>query len=631
MQNKINLTEKFEYNGWPSMPRPDSKPPGGWSGALLSNQERVFNPSVSPDGKSVAFIWHRDATCEVFVMPAEGGFPRQVSFGRKAFQYWWEEIPQWSPDGRALAFCIDHHVYVTDLEGGVPKKVSGFAESASSPRWLHDSQRLIITIERDDSDQLLLTDRGGSWPELLAAGKGDNGDARPSPDGKFVIYTHRPLTDLNREDICIVDLQTGVGGIISGTAGRRCWNPRISPDGKRIIYLSNRTKYQELWLFHLDTASDVQLTHAGYDITYPEWSPDGKWIAATLNNDGKNDLVLIDPVSGAIKELRKNRGWHSLPGWGMHCRSLIFSYNSPTNPPEIYRAEIDPGSPGYIKEDKITQLTAVSGRVFKPFNLISPEVVSYKSTDGMDVPALLYKPAKPNRGAIVNPHGGPRGQSGFEWDIFAQYLLAKGYTYLEPNYRGSTGYGYDYEMSNQEDWGGGDVQDILTAAIFLAGLEWVDHKRIGVTGGSYGGYLAFSALANDPGRNYACGVCDYGDADLFNSWALTDKNTRRYTEMQLGHPASKRPIYEKGSLIRYARDLQSPILLTHGLDDTVVPPESSEEIAQSLRKEGKAFEYKTYAGESHGYLLRKTLEDYYPRLEQFLDWYLLPDFGDEGA
>ncbi len=171
MQNKINLTEKFEYNGWPSMPRPDSKPPGGWSRKLLCNQERVFNPSVSPDGKWVAFIWHRDATCEVFVMPAEGGFPRQVSFGRKAFQYWWEEIPQWSPDGRALAFCIDHHVYVSDLEGGVPKKVNGFAESASSPRWLHDSQRLVITIERDDCDELLLTDRGGSWPRLLAAGK----------------------------------------------------------------------------------------------------------------------------------------------------------------------------------------------------------------------------------------------------------------------------------------------------------------------------------------------------------------------------------------------------------------------------------------------------------------------------
>jgi Tol biopolymer transport system component len=406
MQNKISLSEKFEYNGWPSMPRPDAKPPETWSHALLSNQERVFNPSVSPDGRWVAFIWHRDATCEVFIIPVEGGFPHQVSFGRKAFQFWWEEIPQWSPDGRSLAFCIDHHIHVADLEGGLPRKVTGFAESASSPRWLQDSEHMVITVERDGLDQLLLTDRAGSWPRLLAAGKGDNGDARPSPDGKFVIYTHRPSLDLNREDICITDVQTGAGGILSGTAGRRCWNPRLSPDGKRLIYLSNRTQFNELWLFNLDTAADDQLTHAGADLADPAWSTDGRWIAATINHDGMNDLVLVDPASGAIRELRKTRGSHASPGWGTHCRSLIFSFNSPTNPPEIYRAEIDPGSPGYLKEDRIHPLTTVSAPVFKTIGLISPEVVSYKSTDGMDIPALLYKPDKSNRAAIVNPPWG---------------------------------------------------------------------------------------------------------------------------------------------------------------------------------------------------------------------------------
>ena len=242
-------------------------------------------------------------------------------------------------------------------------------------------------------------------------------------------------------------------------------------------------------------------------------------------------------------------------------------------------------------------------------------------------PRCFTNPEKQNRAAVVNPHGGPRGQSGFEWDIFTQYLLAKGYTYLEPNYRGSTGYGYEFEMLNQEDWGGGDVQDILTASDFLAGLGWVDRKRIGVMGGSYGGYLTFCVLANDPGRGYACGVADYGDADLFNSWALTDRSTRLYTEMQLGHPAQKRQVFEKGSMLRLTKEIKSPLLILHGMDDTVVPPESSEQIVKAMREEGKTYEYKTYSGESHGFLLRRTLEDYYPRVEQFLDWYLLPDLG----
>jgi dipeptidyl aminopeptidase/acylaminoacyl peptidase len=629
MQSKVKLTEKFEYHGWPSMPRPDAASPEGWSHALLAGFERVFNPSVSPDGKWVAFIWHRDSTCNIYVIPAEGGFPRQISFDRKAFQFWWEEIPQWSPDSRTLAFCIDHHVHIADLDGGLPKKITSFTTSASAPRWMPDSKRLVITVERDDLDQLLITDRDGAWPQFLASGNGDNGDARPSPDSKFVVFTHRPMADLNREDICIIDTIGGELGIINGTPGRRCWNPRVSPDGRKILYLSNRTQFNELWIFDLATTSDRQLTHAGSDLADPAWSPDGRWIVGTINKEGTQDLVLINPTDGTLRVLRSSRGSHSLPGWGTHCRSLIYAFNSPTSPPEIYRAELDPRAPGFIKEDKVHQLTQASTHAFSGLKLISPEVVSYKSTDGLDIPALLYHPERPNRAAVVNPHGGPRGQSGFEWDIFTQYLLAKGYTYLEPNYRGSTGYGYDFEMLNQEDWGGGDVQDILTASDYLAGLEWVDRKRIGVAGGSYGGYLAFSVLANDPARNYACGVCDYGDADLLNSWTLTDKSTRLYTEMQLGHPARKRPVYEKGSLIRYTKEIQSPLLLTHGLDDTVVPPESSEQIVHYLHKEGKTFEYKTYTGESHGYLLRSTLADHYPRVEQFLDWYLLPDLGRE--
>ena len=197
-------------------------------------------------------------------------------------------------------------------------------------------------------------------------------------------------------------------------------------------------------------------------------------------------------------------------------------------------------------------------------------------------------------------------------------------SFLAINYRGSTGYGTSFEHLNQNDWGKGDTQDCIYAAKYAQTLPWIDPSLIAIFGGSYGGYMVACSLSRDPEYHFACGVCLYGDTDLFSSWALCERATRLYTEMQLGHPAAHRKEYYEGSPIYQVENIQKPLLILHGLEDDVVPPQASEEWVEALRRTDKTFEYKTYARETHGFLRRENVQDVYVEIEQFLDWYLFP-------
>ncbi|MGE5050937.1 MAG: alpha/beta hydrolase family protein, partial [Bacillota bacterium] len=226
----------------------------------------------------------------------------------------------------------------------------------------------------------------------------------------------------------------------------------------------------------------------------------------------------------------------------------------------------------------------------------------------MTIPAFLYKPVQPNKAGVVYVHGGPTGQSMLEWDLIVQYLVAKGYTVLAPNYRGSTGYGVEFEHKNFNDWGGGDTQDCIHGAKFLREVG-VDAARIAIMGGSYGGYMTICSLSRDPDYHFACGITKFGDSNLYSSWAQCSRELRLYTEIFLGHPRQTSVVYNAGSPIHQIENVKKPVLILHGLLDDIVPPESSEEWVEALKRHNKVFEYKTYAGEPHGFLQRKNFAD----------------------
>jgi dipeptidyl aminopeptidase/acylaminoacyl peptidase len=610
------LTEKYERQGWPSLKRPDLKPPPGWSLSLLTAINRIHHHRLSPDGERVAFIWNREGLSDVYTMATAGGWPARVSTERGPIAYWEDAAPRWSPDSQWLAFTMAGHVHVAPMSGGLPAKITDFTAAASSPVWLPDSRGLIVSVERREATKLLLTDRDGSWPRALTTGPGDDWDAQPSPDGEQVAFVHRPHDDLNRLDLRLIELASGQIRSLTGTARQKDWWPRWSPDGQTLAFLSQRSGFNEVWLIHPDGDSLRRLTHLGYDVADLAWSPDGRQLACTVNREAAVHLALIEVETGEVTYVRGGLGYHSHPQWSRRGDFLTVEYEDPIRPPDLVRVSL-PG--GVVTQLTFSQLPALARQP-----LVVPEQVSYRSFDDLEIPALLYRAPQPNGAAIVYPHGGPVSQYVFEWDILAQYFLAKGYTYLAPNYRGGAGYGLEFEHANYHDWGGGDTQDCLHGANYLRTLDWIDPDRLAIYGASYGGYMVACCLSRDPDYRYACGVSLFGDANLISSWAQCNRSTRLYTEMQLGQPASNRAIYLAGSPIYQVENIEKPVLILHGLDDEVVPPEASEEWVEALRRAGKPFEYKTYAGEPHGFLKTENRLDAYARIERFLDWHLLP-------
>jgi dipeptidyl aminopeptidase/acylaminoacyl peptidase len=611
----IPIAEKYEFNGQPSRRRSDLVPPEGWNLSLITSIQRIYNHQLSPDGKRLAFFWHKEDLADLYVMPAKGGWPQRFTTKRPSQPYWLDEIPQWSLDGHWLAISVGDQVHIVNSFGGLPRELTLPLKESSLPIWLPDSDHLVITITVDDAPRLFLTDRCGSFARALTCDKGSDFDPHPSPDGRSIVFVHWPDNDLNRRDIRLIDLERGITQIISGTPKVKEWAPRWSHDGKRIAFLSQRTEFNQIWLMDPDGQDRHQLTDYETDIFEIAWSPDDTHLVCTINRQGRRDLVMIDVQTGMKNELKKGEGLFSHPQWSPDGRSISVEYESSIQPPDINIIDTTDG--------KQTQVTFSNPPALARNQQVIPEVTTYQSFDGLEINALILKPRQSNGAAVLLAHGGPAEQYEFHWEIFPQYLVAKGYTLLMPNYRGSTGFGLRFEHKNYNDWGGGDVKDCLYGADYLVNQYGIDPTRVGMFGESYGGYLTNCCLITDQQNRFACGISVYGDADLFLSWSKCNGFIRRYTEMQIGNPSINRKVYQTGSVIDRVGNIRKPLLLLHGLEDDIVPPEASEVLAQALQHNDKVFEYKTYAGEPHGFQKRSNLQDAYERMERFFDWYLM--------
>lgn len=606
--------------GWPAQPRPDRKLPAPWSLDLLVGVDHLHHHALAPDGRRAAFVWLRDGHSDLWLAPTDGcGWPQRLTFDRPAQTFWSDAAPSWSPDGRWLVYAAQGDLWAVPVGGGRPQRLTDFKHGDSSPVFSPDGGRVYFVSGRGEVQSLCYTTLEAAWPVQLTRLPGDVSDPRPAPDGQHIVFVYHPPDDLNRSQICLVPADGGEVRHLTGAPGVWDGQPRWAPDGRSLAFLSNRSGWRELYRLDLADGSVTQVTAEGADVQSFAWSPDGRQMALVVNRQGAGDLCRLDLASGGLRTLAAARGWHSLPQWSRDGRWLSVEFESPRQPPDLYRVDAATGA--------ATPLTFSQPPALAATPLVQPEFVRYSSTDGATIPAFLFRPAAASAQqpcpAIVYPHGGPTDEYALTWDILVQWLVAKGYAVLTPNYRGSTGYGLAHQHALHGRWGIVDTADMLAAADFLAGLEWVDGQRLAIYGASYGSYLAVLALARDPVHRYRCGVAKFGDCDILASWAQGDRVGREDLERQMGHPTANRAGYRAGSPIYDVANIQAPLLVLHGEKDDRVHPKQSQQLVEALKREGKTFEYFLYAGEGHGFLRRDTLLHFYATLERFLDWYLL--------
>ncbi len=460
---------KEERHGWPSqpLPKPRRALPDPWSVELLLGVLHVRHHALSPDGTRLAFIWDREGNSDLWVMPARAsGWPERLTFDRPAIAPWSDIAPRWSPDGKYLAYVSRDEIWIVPAEGGRARKLTDHGHESTDPIFSPDSQRIYYISKRGTYGNLAATTPAGDWPVALTRFDGDVSDPRPSPDGRRIAFVYHPPSDLNRSEICLVPAVGGEVRHLTGQPGVWDVRPRWAPDGSRLAFVSNRSGYRELYLLDPESGESLQLTAGMADIQAYDWSPDGTRLVHVADHNGAGDLHRVTLATREDRRLRGDSGWHSLPQWSADGKAVFVGFESPLDAPDLWKVDAESG--------EAERLTWSMPPALGKASLRAPQFIRYPSTRAATIPAFLYRPSAASAErpcpAIVYPHGGPTSEYVLDWDLMAQWLVAKGYAVLAPNYRGSTGYGLDHQHALHDQWGIVDTEDMLAAADYSAGL-----------------------------------------------------------------------------------------------------------------------------------------------------------------
>jgi dipeptidyl aminopeptidase/acylaminoacyl peptidase len=252
--------------------------------------------------------------------------------------------------------------------------------------------------------------------------------------------------------------------------------------------------------------------------------------------------------------------------------------------------------------------------------------VHYQSFDGKIISALLWVPFNLKRdgsnAALVLPHGGPTAQMVDFWNTDVSALVSRGYICIAPNVRGSTGYGIEFQKANYQDLGGADLQDELSSVNFLKSTGYVNPKKIGITGGSYGGFMTLMAVGKAP-EIWGAAVELYGIINWLTLAQYSDPSLNEYLKSLLGDPLKDKSVYESCSPIKYIHNVKCPLLVLQGDNDPRVPKEEAQQIVDILKADGKIIDIHYYLNEGHGFVKRENQIDAIKRTIEWFDRYLM--------
>jgi dipeptidyl aminopeptidase/acylaminoacyl peptidase len=606
---------------------------------LLTLSRATEECRLSPDGKTVAFTSDITGAMELWTVPAAGGWPEQLT-GLDEYV----SAVRWSPDGRWLVFTADYggnerrDLYRVPARGGAVEKLTDTPLSETEPRIAPDGNRVAFTADPDHDFvfQLFVLDLPGGKTTRLTHEPVTVQSPVWSPDGRTLALNRSG--DDRQGDLLLLDAATGAKVVVGPpVAGGILWPEAFAPDGSALLLRSrNDAGFLQLAVLDLSPAEAGKpprprglpafIGPGDWDVTEAAWTRAG--IYALRNEDGATSLlwlpsphdrpVTLLPAEGTMSHLTLDRS-------GGRLAVLREDVNRPA---DVWvgdlagaRGEDRPGPdlPAAFRAS-LKQVTFSLPAGVKAGELAAGEMVSYPSFDGTKVRALLLRPPVERLGspppAVVSVHGGPDLQQTRSYSPYQQALAEAGFVVLAPNYRGSAGYGKAFEEANHKDWGGGDLKDLVAAVRHFGARGVLDPERVGITGGSYGGYLTLMALAKTP-EVWKAGVESYGMPDLVTDYLLTQSRFGPWYETQMGNPKADGGLFRERSPLPHLGDVRAPLLIFQGANDTSVPKAEADVLTAVLKGLRKPHEYVVYDDEGHGFSRRKNLLDHDRRAVQF--------------
>jgi dipeptidyl aminopeptidase/acylaminoacyl peptidase len=537
----------------------------------------------------------------------------------------------WFPaDGRIL-FSANQggneldHLFVRELDGTTRDLTPGEKTKAQFLGWSQDRSHLFVgTNERDArSFDVYRYAVQGYQRELLFRNDESLGIAEVAPDGSYVALT-KPRNSAD-SDVYLFDsrkpkvkpkLITAHQGNVSHSVFA------FTRDSKQLVYSTDQHgEFTQAWTYDLADGKQAPLIAASWDVAFVDYSESGRYRISATNNDARTAITILDNSTG--KELQVPgvpAGDLSQLRFSRDEKRLALMVSSDTSPNDVYVVDLGSGAG--------QRLTQALNPQIKESDLVATQVVRYKSFDGLEIPSILYKPksaaASAKVPALVWVHGGPGGQSRTGYSAMIQHLVNHGYAVLAANNRGSSGYGKTFFHMDDKRHGDVDLKDIVAGKDYLAAQDWVDGKRIGIIGGSYGGYMVGAALAFQPDA-FAVGVDIFGVMNWVRTlesippWWQSSKPSL-YDEM--GDPATDAERHRRISPLFHTKNIKVPLLVVQGANDPRVLQVESDEIVQKVRDNGVPVEYVLFPDEGHGFTKRENRIKASDAFVSFLDKHL---------
>jgi dipeptidyl aminopeptidase/acylaminoacyl peptidase len=603
----------------------DYRPVKQYTIEQFMNTIAIGGSSISHDDQNILFSSNKTGIYNAYIVPVTGGEARQITDSKENSIF----VISFFPNDNRILYRSDkggneiYHIYLRNEDGSVQDLTPDEKARAIFYGWSHDEKSFFYGSNKRNPRfmDIYEMDIETFTPTMVYQNDAGYNLGSVSNDKRYFAFS-KTITEHN-SDMYLYDRQTQELKHLSPHEGEVNYSPEdFSVDSQSLFYMTDEgSEFQYLKRYDIASGAAEKVEATSWDMMYAYFSRNGKYRVIGINNDAKTEIKILDTESGQPVNLPKlPDGEITSVNISKSEKLMTFYVNGSKSPNNLHVYDFE--------TKRYTKLTDTMNPEIDSADLVEAKVVRYESFDGVEIPSIYYKPQHVKPGekapALVWVHGGPGGQSRVGYSALIQYLVNHGYVVIAVNNRGSSGYGKTFYKMDDRKHGQEDLADCVEAKKFLTATGHVDPDKIGIIGGSYGGYMVLAGLAFRP-EEFAVGVDIFGVAN----WVRTLKSIPPWWEAfrkalyeELGNPETDEEYLRRISPLFHADKITKPLIVLQGANDPRVLKVESDEIVEAVRKKGVPVEYVVFDDEGHGFVKKENQIKGYKAILDFLDQHL---------